>query len=385
MRNQTLILLSFLFFLVVLSACKPPQEKKTETPPPTKSTSEYITAENYLELHPAEKAISQSFNSAVQAAAQRLPAATQTKSVKIAFVYPGEQASDYWRRSLKSFVERMTEIGIQHEVHEFFSKGGGVETRKQELQLKQALELDPDYLVFTLDVNQHLRAIERILANKRPILILQNITTPLSIWEGNQPFYVGFDHAIGSRMLADYFLDNAPKDGSFGLLYYSKGYVSTMRGDTFREFILKGNGPALADSYYTAGKRDLARKNALKLLEREDLKFIYNCATDVALGAVDALKERGKTGQILVNGWGGGSAELTALLAGELDVTVMRMNDDNGVAMAEIVRLQLLGRANEIPTVFSGEFRIVTRNTTKSEIEQLTTRAFRYSGSDSGM
>lgn len=383
MRYQSATLIWLFLFLTLLFGCKPDQDSESTTP--LSQSNDYITAEEYVVFHPEEMKKREAFNTLVQNSAKKIKPGQQKHTINIAIVYPGEQASDYWRRSLKSFIARLDEIGIQYDIHEFFSKGGGVETRKQEEQLKKALDLDPDYLVFTLDVRQHIRVIERILSNKRPFLILQNITTPLSRWENNQPFYVGFDHATGSRLLADYFLENTSPDGSYGLLYYSKGYVSTMRGDTFLEYMRKANGPILADSYYTAGKREFARINALNLLQHEDLKFIYNCATDVALGAMDALKENGKIGTILINGWGGGSAEIDALLAGDLDVTVMRMNDDNGVAMAEAIRLQLLGRENELPTVFSGEFTVITRHTSKEQIQALQKRAFRYSGIEPGM
>ena len=43
----------------------------------------------------------------------------------------------------------------------------------------------------------------------------------------------------------------------------------------------------------------------------------------------------------LINGWGGGSAELEAIERGDLDVTVMRMNDDTGIAMAEAIKWDL--------------------------------------------
>ena len=82
----------------------------------------------------------------------------------------------------------------------------------------------------------------------------------------------------------------------------------------------------------------------------------------------------------MVNGWGGGSAELAALARGELEVTVMRMNDDNGIAMAEAIRLQLLGRDNEIPTVFSGDLALISSTTSAEDIRTLMEHAFRYSG-----
>ncbi|MFC6672267.1 hypothetical protein [Marinobacterium aestuariivivens] len=83
---------------------------------------------------------------------------------------------------------------------------------------------------------------------------------------------------------------------------------------------------------------------------------------------------------MIINGWGGGDAELEALARGELDLTVMRMNDDNGVAMAEAIRADLEQHGDRVPQVFSGDMVLLTRNTPAAELEALRARAFRYSG-----
>ena len=344
-------------------------------------STRYISVADYFDIHPEQKRISQRFSEMVNGVATPVTSVQQEQKVKIAFIYPGEQVSDYWRRSLQSFESRMKELNIRYEINHYFTKGGGVETRVQAKLLKEVLQEDPDYLVFTLDVNRHKRLIERILAKKKPRLFLQNITTPLAEWEDHQPFYVGFDHSIGAGILADYFLEKFGNNGSYGLLYYSQGYVSAMRGDTFQRLMQQNNGPRIAASFYTDGKREKAKAATFsRLVKIEDLKFIYACATDVAFGAVEGLAEGGMTGKVVVNGWGGGDAELAALAAGDIDVTVMRMNDDNGVAMAEAIHLELAGRQKEVPTIFSGEFVLVTQESSPEKLNELKRRAFRYSG-----
>ena len=82
----------------------------------------------------------------------------------------------------------------------------------------------------------------------------------------------------------------------------------------------------------------------------------------------------------MVNGWGGGSNELDSLLAGDLDFTVMRMNDDNGVAMAEAIRLDVESNLKQEPIIYSGEMVIVRQGISKEKIIKLEGKAFRYSG-----
>lgn len=65
---------------------------------------------------------------------------------------------------------------------------------------------------------------------------------------------------------------------------------------------------------------------------------------------------------------------------GEMDVTVMRMNDDNGVAMAEAIRLDLQGNVAMVPTIYSGSFSIVDQSIGNTKLDELKkNRAFRYS------
>ncbi len=94
----------------------------------------------------------------------------------------------------------------------------------------------------------------------------------------------------------------------------------------------------------------------------KDIKFIYACSTDIALGVIEVLKQRNLLGKIEVNGWGGGgNSELEAIEKGELDITVMRMNDDNGVAMAEAIKLDLENKSSLVPTIYSGDFAVLKK------------------------
>ena len=109
------------------------------------------------------------------------------------------------------------------------------------------------------------------------------------------------------------------------------------------------------------------------------MDFIYSCSTDIALGVIDAIETLGLQGKVQTNGWGGGSQELEEIAKGRLAVTVMRMNDDNGVAMAEAIALDQLGRSDDVPLVYSGEFALVTQAHDAAKIDALKNRAFRYS------
>ena len=342
--------------------------------------SQYILVDEYYSGNKEQKHFFQKFSKQVSDDGKRVEF-NQKKPVKIYMIYPGKQVSDYWRRSKTSFEARLNEIGIDYQLTDYFTKPG-IEISEQAKALFQALNNDIDYLVFTLDAKKHLNFVNTILNRGKPKLILQNITTPLKSLEMNQPFlYDGFDHSIGAKIIAKEYIKDVGTKGNYAVLYGPKGYVSYMRGDTFIEYIDKNSELKLVDSYYTNFNKEKARLATLDLLENhKDLKFIYACSTDIALGAIEALEEKNLLGKIKVNGWGGGSSELQSIQDGKMDFTVMRMNDDNGVAMAESISLDLQQRANEVPLIYSGDFELIKKGVSLEKLEKMKDKAFRYSG-----
>ena len=341
---------------------------------------DYQLVKEYFEKNPRQKDISSFFKNIVK----NLPIALkskQEKPVKIVIVYPGRQVSDYWRRSKVSFQKRLDELGIKYEMKDYFTKPA-VEIKEQAKQILSAIKEDADYLIFTLDAKKHTKFIERVLSRRKPKLILQNITTPKISWGSKQPFlYIGFDHVEGSLRLAEYYLRKTQGIGNYAVLFGSNGYVSYMRGYQFIKYLKKNSDLKLLETYYTDFDREKAKNAVLDLLKRhKNLKFIYACSTDIAIGAIEALKEKGMLSKIAINGWGGGSSELEAIKKREMDVTVMRMNDDNGVAMAEAIKLDLEGRGDKVPLIYSGDFELVEKDISKSRLDELKKRAFRYSG-----
>jgi len=340
----------------------------------------YMSVDTYTSTHPGQDALMSQFAHVVRQ--QEPPRAADTaKPVRIALIYPGVQASDYWRRSVTSFEARLKAAGQPYVLDKYFTKPT-IEVRKQAAHLAQALEQNPDYLVFTLDAQRHKLLIERVLARGTPKLILQNVTTPLKAWNGSQPFlYVGFDHVTGTRILANHFVKTTGGQGDYAVVCWSRGYISEMRGESFVAAMQNVPNLNLKAFFYAGSTQEAGRKAALEALkEFDNLKFIYTCSTDLALGVAQGLREQNRQNTVMVNGWGGGSSELAAIQKGELDVTVMRMNDDNGVAMADAIVLDQSGATKTVPTVYSGDFALVTKDLSPAAIDVFKTRAFRYSG-----
>lgn len=336
----------------------------------------YWEYQDYLSKFPEQKALTDKMIEAVQNHPVPLRK-IQDEPITISVVYPGQQISDYWVRNIEAFEKRLDKLRINYQINQVFTRVNA-DIAQQSISLQEAIENKTDYLIFTLDTTRHRKFIEHVLTSTDTKLILQNITTPVRSWADRQPFmYVGFDHATGSLKLAEYFKSNSKSDSQYSVLYRSEGYISDARGDTFIHDVNTDTNFALKSSFYTKSDKESGYQAAkISIAKDKDLDFIYACATDVALGAADAIRESGR--DILLNGWGGGSAELEAIERGDLDVTVMRMNDDTGIAMAEAIKWDLTGLA--VPTVYSGDFELVTKEDSPERISELKQRAFRYSG-----
>ena len=304
------------------------------------------------------------------------PSVHQKKAIKIAIVYPGLQVSDYWQRSLVALRGRLDDLGIQYTLDIRFTKPH-VQQDLQEAQIMEMLDRDPDYLVYTINSIRQQRLVEALLQREKPKIILQNLTRPIEDWYDVQPLsYIGFDHAEGAKKLAAYFKQRFPKDSEYGIVFWGKGVVSDQRGLTFEREI--GSYHQLKVSYFTQESRGQAKLSVLAMLKSHpDLKYIYVCATDIALGAIDALRELGRS-DVAINGWGGGQAELEAFDNGLLDVVLMRVNDQSGISMAEVIRLDMLGKS--VPEVYSGDFRLLTKGMPNNQVELYIKEAFVYSG-----
>lgn len=341
-------------------------------------TSGYITIDKYLDDHQEQKLLMKSFSDIVSSYA--IPIGFHmNRNVKIAAVYPGIQKSNYWRDSVTSMEKRLDELGIRYETARFFSKPSG-DFRLQVKQFADAIKAGSDYITISVDNENMKRLVSTVLAKKKPKIFIQNLTTPTKEWQSNPPYmYVGFDHVEGAKIIADQYSKIFPKGASYILLYGPKGTVSSLRGGGFESYALaKGFTPAA--KFYTDFDADKAYNAVNDALKRfPNISFIYACSTDIAIGASRALEELGLLNKVIVNGWGGTLKELNLIKQNKLDFTVMRMNDDNGVAIAEAIKLDLINNADMAPQIFSGEFVTVTKEMTNEAIDSLIERALRYS------
>jgi autoinducer 2-binding periplasmic protein LuxP len=343
----------------------------------------------HYEVPGFDEALFESFREVVRN--DPVPVAVEVpEEVTIALVFPSLDLSDAWARGHAGLVERLNELGIPYQLDTFGSSHD--DHALQLSHLETALARNYDYIIVgPTEILVQMSMLEEIIEAPGTELIIWNYTTPLQEWgearqpEGGQPLaYVGFSHAEGAHILGEYFVERLQREveGTPRVAHIRgiPGVTDNQRSGIARQYFEEA-GFEVVHETYANWARDLGYNAALNIVGAyPDVDHIHIVSTAMAIGAVEALEEVGREGEILLNGWGGGSEEQLHLLEGNLHATVMRMQDDWGVALAEIIKYHLEGRTDEIPLAFAGEMQLVDDAFTQEDIDEILEYAFRYSG-----
>jgi autoinducer 2-binding periplasmic protein LuxP len=322
--------------------------------------------------------------------ADAVPIAVEvSEPVTIALVFPSLDLSDAWARGHAGLVGRLDELDIPYQLDTF-----GTSHDDHSLQLahlETVMARNYDYVIVgPTEILVQMSMIEELIESGIGVIVW-NYTTPLEEWGearhpvGGQPLaYVGFSHAEGGHILGEYFVERLRNevDGTPKVAHLRgiPGITDDQRsGVPMQHF--QDAGFEIVHETYASWARDQAYAATLNIVGAyPDVDHIHIVSTAMAIGAVEALDEVGRAGEILLNGWGGGAEEQLHLLEGNLHATVMRMQDDWGVALAEVIKYDLEGRIDEVPLGISGEMQLVDETFTREAIDEILEYAFRYSG-----
>jgi autoinducer 2-binding periplasmic protein LuxP len=309
--------------------------------------------------------------------------------VTIAMVFPSLDLSDAWARGHAGLVGRLEELEIPYQLDTFGTSHD--DHALQLAHLETTMARGYDYVIVgPTEILVQMSMLEELIEAGIGVIVW-NYTTPLQEWgearypDGGQPLaYVGFSHAEGGQILGDYFVerlgnevDGTPRVAHIrGIPGITDDQRSGVAMERFREA-----GFEIVHETHANWARDQGYAATLNIVGAyPDVNHIHIVSTAMAIGAVEALEEVGRTGDILINGWGGGAEEQIHLLDGRLHATVMRMQDDWGVALAEIIKYDLEGRIDEVPLGISGGMQLVDDTFTQEQIDEILEYAFRYSG-----
>jgi autoinducer 2-binding periplasmic protein LuxP len=344
----------------------------------------------HYEVPGYDEAAYEAFREVVRQPAVPLAADVSREEITIALVFPSLDLSDAWARGHAGLVGRLDELDIPYRLDTFGSDHADHALQLAHLETVHARGYDY-VIVGPTEILVQMSMLEELIAAPGIELIVWNYTTPLMEWgserapAGGQPLaYVGFSHAEGAHVLGQYFVERLEREvvGTPKVAHIRgiPGITDAQRSGVAKQYFVDA-GYEIVHETYANWARDLGYSATLDIVGAyPDVDHIHIVSTAMAVGAVEALDEMGRAGEILINGWGGGAEEQIHLLEGNLHATVMRMQDDWGVALAEIIKFHLEGRTDEVPLAISGEMQLVDDTFTQADIDAILEYAFRYSG-----
>lgn len=300
--------------------------------------------------------------------------------VKIAVIYPSQDVSDFWLRAYLAMEARLEELGLPFEAVQFASGMGD-----HELQATYTLNVlndDFEYIIFgPTELSLQQDNVKSLIDAGRKVMVL-NYDTVVQEWGDDQPLmYATFSHLAGALEMCAWVMDNVGTEGIFAMIRGVPGSLDDQRSGGFANCLTENSDWELAYEHYGDFLREGGFDGAQQIISAyPEVTLIHNANTAMAMGAVSAVQSLGAQDRVGVTAWGGTGDELEALRLGELLATPMRMGDDVGVAMAEAIRADIEGRAEDIPLVFLGRISVIDGNSGADVVDAMEREAFRYTG-----
>lgn len=305
------------------------------------------------------------------------------KPVRIALVYPSADVSDFWLRQYQAMTARLKELKIPFETTQFASRQ--IEHELQTTYTDRLLQDADryDYVIFgPSELATQADNLSRLVKETKFKTMVWAFHTPLKQFGNKQPYaWFDFSSAAGAQVMCDFMVKRMGPTGSFALVRGIPGITDNQRsGDFSKCFTSKTQWKMVYQHYGQFQREGGYQATELILSAYPEVSFIHSANTAMAMGAMSSVQARSKGKSVLLTGWGGTGEELQAIRLGELNATPMRMSDDVGAATAEAIKLNLEGRAAEMPLVFLGRIAVAHDKMSKAELDALEKEAFRYSG-----
>ena len=303
--------------------------------------------------------------------------------IRIAVVYPSQDVSDAWLRAYLAMAARLEEMNVPFEDVQFASGMDGHELQVTYIDQILLDAGDFDYVVFgPTELSLQADNIKRVIDHPDLEAIILNFDQVPQDWGDEQPLgFTGFSHLAGALIMCDFVINNVGTSGVYAMNRGTPGSVDNQRSDGFSSCLAENSDWELAYEHYGNFLREGGYDGTNQIITAyPEVTMIHNANTAMGMGSISAAEALGRLDDIFITAWGGTGDELEALRDGLLDATPMRMGDDFGVSIAEMIKADLEGRRDDIPLVFLGRITIAHKGMPVEEIDALEQEAFRYTG-----
>ena len=236
-------------------------------------------------------------------------------------------AVNMYTRDLPYFVQILQ--GIQHQAQplgwNIQPTYGNTDPTEQINQIENATTTHPNAMVvIPVDQNAIIPPVAQAKAAGVPVLTMGDNLAPSA--KGVQLSFLGSDYTALGAQKANYIVSQLHGQGTVGFIHGIRGlnFSEAQRMGAMSVFS-KYPGIKVVDGGYTgAFTSDAGLKLSEDLLTRApNVNAIYYDNDDIALGGIQALKERGiPKSKVIVVGTDGGPAALAAVKAGTLNYTI---------------------------------------------------------------
>ena len=212
-------------------------------------------------------------------------------------------------------------------------------------------------------------AIVKANQNNIPVIIVDTIVDEELAMESRAHWetFVGSDNLLGGKLAGDYMASALNYQGKVAILEGFPGQETAIaRKDGFLKAVKKYPQIEVVSSQTAEWRRDLAVNVFQNILQTNpSINGLFACNDEMALGAIQAIEEKGGLGEIIVVGFDATPDGINAIKAGRMNATVAQYPVDMGrLAIESAIRI-LGGR--KVPRVQFTGVKIVNRQVLRKE------------------
>ena len=294
MKKKYLLILLAVLFLIMSASCGkiPPEAPAAEAAPPQ-------------ETKPAEEA-------------EKTESYVDPNAIRIGVSMQGLQ---------REYIQRVRDVMLREEERykgqiELVILDGQEDAERQNAQIERLITQNVDAIIFN-PISYDEGVVGVRLANEKQIPIVMLITTVGGEAESAQAYAVS-DHKESAYIQMDMVADYLDQQGNIAILKGKKGIESEIaRTAGYEEKLLDYPGIHVECSQVANWSTDEAREIVENWIRNEkDIDAILAQNDIMAVGALEAVKEAGKLGEIAVFGIDGDTEALQLVKKGELQGTV---------------------------------------------------------------
>jgi ribose transport system substrate-binding protein len=143
---------------------------------------------------------------------------------------------------------------------------------------------------------------------------------------GKREAYIATDQVLGGKLAAEWVANALQGKGKVAILECPPGaLVNTLRLEGFNTEIKKSPGIKVVASITAKSRRDLGMKVMEDMIiANPDLDAAFCCNDEMALGAVEALRVRGKLSQVKIVGFNGAAEAIQQVYRGNMAADVVQ-------------------------------------------------------------